>query len=145
MLLTKTELEHLDDVGIAAWDKHDADAFVDQFADRFTWIDWANPEPIRDRKSAKAFFNTWITAFPDMRIKSVLRVVGEDTVSGEIEFTGTNDGVMTMGGNTIPPTHKVVHGRGTYTVRAVNGKIVEFRTHPDIAGMLMQLGFLPPT
>jgi len=144
-MITKTELEHLDDLGIAAWDKHDADAFVALFADRFTWTDWANPEPIRDRETAKAFFNAWITAFPDMKTKSVLRVVGEDTVSGEIEFTGTNDGVMVMGGNEIPPTHKYVHGRGTYTARAVDGKLVEFRTHPDIAGLMMQLGFLPPT
>ena len=144
-MITKTELEHLDDLGMAAWDRHDAGAFVDLFAERFTWTDWALPEPIRDRAAAKAYFNTWITAFPDMRTKSVLRVVGEDTVSAEIEFTGTNDGVMEMGGNQIPPTHRFVHGRGTYTARAVNGKIVEFRTHPDIAGLMMQLGFLPPT
>lgn len=36
-----------------------------------------------------------------------------------------------------------VQGRGCYAARVRDGKIIEFRSMPDIAGMMMQLGFMP--
>lgn len=137
------ELERLDDIGIRAWDTHDVDSFLELFADDFIWTDWALPGPMRTRDEARAYFNGWMTAFPDLKVTSHLRVVGENAVAGELEFTGTNTGPMIMAGNTIPPTGKQVIGRGSYTVKVRNGKIAEFHTHPDIAGMLMQLGIVP--
>ena len=139
----KDELERLDDQGMAAWEKHDADAWVDLFADDFVWHDWTTPEPIRGKDGARQYFNSWMTAFPDMRLKTVSRVVGEDAVASEIEFHGTNSGPLVMGGMEMPPTNKTVTGRGTYTARVRDGKIVEFRSHPDAAGMMMQLGMMP--
>jgi len=35
-----------------------------------------------------------------------------------------------------------VLGRGAYFARIQDGKIVQFSTHPDVAGLLLQLGFL---
>lgn len=141
--MSKQDLERLDDQGMSAWDSHDADAFVSLFADDFTWVDWTLPEPIRDRAGAKKYFNGWTTAFPDMRVKTVSRVVGDDAIAAEIEFMGTNTGPMAMGGNEIPPTNKAVTGRGSYIARVQGGRIVEFRSHPDVAGLMMQLGFMP--
>jgi steroid delta-isomerase-like uncharacterized protein len=139
----KAELERLDDHGMAAWEKHDADAWADLFADDFVWHDWTTPQPIRDKNGARHYFNSWMTAFPDMRVKTVSRVVGEDAVASEIEFHGTNSGPLAMGGMEMPPTHKTVTGRGSYMARFRDGKIVEFRSHPDAAGMMMQLGMMP--
>jgi hypothetical protein len=43
----------------------------------------------------------------------------------------------------MPATNKPIHERGTYFARADDaGKIVEFRAHPDAAGMMMQLGMM---
>jgi hypothetical protein len=43
----------------------------------------------------------------------------------------------------MPPTNKTIQGRGTYFVRVNDdGRIVEFRAHPDAAGMMMQLGLM---
>jgi hypothetical protein len=78
-----------------------------------------------------------------MQVKVIDRVVGDDAVAGEVEFTGTNTGPIEMGGMKIPATHKTVAGRGSYIARVRDGKIVEFSTHPDIAGMMMQLGLMP--
>jgi hypothetical protein len=50
---------------------------------------------------------------------------------------------MVMGGNEIPATNRTVTGRGTYFARVRDGKIVEFSSHPDAAGMMMQLGLMP--
>lgn len=36
-----------------------------------------------------------------------------------------------------------VTGHGTYIVRFRGGKVIEFSSHPDVAGMMMQLGFMP--
>ncbi|TMK55300.1 MAG: ester cyclase [Actinobacteria bacterium] len=142
--MAKKDLERLDDQGLAAWDSHDADAFLALFAKDFVWHDWTTPDPIKTKKDARAYFNSWVTAFPDMRTKLISRVVGNDSIATEIEFYGTNTGPMSMGGVEIPPTNKSVVGRGSYIARVKDGKVVEFRSHPDAAGMMMQLGLVPP-
>ena len=141
--MNKEEIERLDDAGMSAWDTHDADAFVAIFADEFVINDVANPEPITSKDAARAYAQAWFTAFPDMSVKQTNRVVGDDAVAAEVQFTGTNTGPMMMAGKEIPPTGKSVVGRGTYFARVKSGKIVEFNSYPDIAGMMMQLGFLP--
>jgi steroid delta-isomerase-like uncharacterized protein len=141
--MDKQELERLDDQGMSAWDTHDADAFVEIFADTFVINDVAMPAPITSRDAARAYAQAWFTAFPDMNAKQVNRVVGEDSIAAEIEFTGTNTGPMMMAGKQIPPTGKSVTGRATYFARAKDGRCVEFNSYPDIAGMMMQLGFMP--
>jgi steroid delta-isomerase-like uncharacterized protein len=143
MSMSREELERLDDQGIAAWNAHDADTFLGLLADEFVWSDWTVPEPIRDREGARRYFDSWGTAFPDMQLKVVDRVVGDDAVAGELEFTGANTGPMQMGGMEIPATNKSVVGKGSYIARVRDGKIVEFSTHPDVAGMMVQLGLMP--
>jgi steroid delta-isomerase-like uncharacterized protein len=141
--MQKQELEALDDQGMAAWSKHDPDAWADMFADEFVYHDWTVPEPLRDKDALRAAFNAWMTAFPDMSVSSVSRVIGDDAVAAEIVFTGTNTGPMVMGGMEMPPTGKSAQGRGSYIARVKDGKIVEFRSHPDAAGVMMQLGLMP--
>jgi steroid delta-isomerase-like uncharacterized protein len=141
--VSKEELERLDDQGMAAWNDHDTDAWVGLFADDFVWHDWTTPEPIRDKEGARRYFDAWMTAIPDMQVKTMRRVVGDDAVAVEIEFVGTNTGPMVMGGMEIPATNKTITGRGSYFAHVRDGKIVEFSSHPDAAGMMMQLGLMP--
>lgn len=140
--MSRRELEQLDERSLAAWDAGDADGFVQMFADDFVWYDWATTEPIRDREAARRYFEGWSTAFPDMKTTGVVRVVGEDAVATEIEWTGTNTGPMAMAGTELPPTNRRVTGRGSYIARVRDGKVVEFRSHPDVAGIMMQLGMM---
>jgi len=141
--MDKMELERLDDQGMAAWSSHDANAWADMFADDFIYYDWTAPEPIRDKDALRSNFMAWMTAFPDMKVSTVTRVVGDDAVAAEIVFDGTNTGPMAMGGMEMPPTGKSAQGRGSYIARVKDGKIVEFRAHPDAAGVMMQLGMMP--
>ena len=141
--MTREELMRLDDQGMAAWNKHDPAAWAELFGDGFIWHDWTMPEPIRTKEGARQYFAGWMTAFPDMTAKTTNRVIGDDSVAAEIEFTGTNTGPLVMGGKSLPATNKRVVGRGTYMAKARNGKIIEYRTHPDVAGMMMQLGMMP--
>lgn len=141
--MSKAETERIDDLGIAAWDDHKSDAFVDLLADNFVWTDVTVPEPMRAKDDARRYVEAWFTAFPDIEIRRTHRVVSDDEVAGELEFTGTNNGPLEMGGGTMPSTGKTVKGKGAYFARVENGKITSFSTYPDVAGMLMQLGFMP--
>jgi steroid delta-isomerase-like uncharacterized protein len=141
--MTNAELEKLDDAGMTAWDSHDVDGFAALFADEFVWLDDTALTPMRSAEEIRQYMAGWYTAFPDMRIHTTNRVIGQDAVAAEVEFTGTNTGPLAMGGQEIPATGKAVTGRGCYFARARNGKIVEFHSHPDVAGLMMQLGLLP--
>ncbi len=139
------EIEQLDDQGMAAWDQHDVEAFVSLFADEFVWSDLTLPEPMRTPDQARQYMQAWFTAFPDMRIRQTNRVVSDDAAAAEVDFTGTNSGPMLMAGTEIPPTGKRVVGKGAYFVRVEGGKVVQFSSHPDVAGLMMQLGLMPGT
>ena len=141
--MSKQELERIDDLGMAAWDNHTPDAFADLFADEFVLRDTTLPEPLDTVYEAVAYAQSWFTAFPDMHVRTANRVVGEDSVAAEIEFTGTNTGPLVMGGMELPPTGRSVVVRGSYFARVKDGKVTEFSSHPDAAGLMMQLGLLP--
>jgi SnoaL-like domain len=112
------DIEQIDAQGMAAWDGHDVDAFVGLFAEEFVWTDLTLPAPMRSRDEARQYM--------------------------QVEFTGTNTGPMLMGGAEIPPTGKRVVGRGAYFARVDDGgKMVLFSSHPDVAGIMMQLELLP--
>jgi predicted ester cyclase len=121
--MSKEDVERIDDQGMAAWDSHDAQGFVNIFADDFVVNDVAMPEPITEKDGVREYAQAWFTAFPDMSVKQTNRVM--------------------MAGKEIPPTGRTVIGRGTYFARVRDGKVVEFNSYPDIAGMMMQLGFMP--
>lgn len=111
-------------------------------ADDFVWVDWTQPEPIRDKKGAGEYFSGWITATPDMRVKLASRVVGGGCSRhrGVPQHQHRPDG---DGRHGDPGTNKPVTGRGSYIARFRDGKIVEYRTHLDVAGIMMQLGLMP--
>ena len=142
--MSKSDVEKLDEQILQTWDNDDADGFLRLCANDVVWYDWTQPEPMRTPEAIKTYFHSWGIAFPDLKTGNVVRVIGDDAVATEVEWTGTNTGPMSMGGNEIPPTNKAVNGRGSYIARIKNGKIIEFRTHPDVAGLMMQLGFMPP-
>ncbi|TML75995.1 MAG: ester cyclase [Actinobacteria bacterium] len=141
--MKKEEIEQLNDATLATWDAGDADAFAEFLADDVVWYDWTLPEPLHGKAAAKAYFAGLTTAFPDMRTKTVVAVIGDDAVATEVEWTGTNTGPLAMGGTELPPTGKTVTGRGSYIARVRDGKVVEFRAYQDAIGLMGQLGLLP--
>ncbi|MEZ2390380.1 ester cyclase [bacterium RCC_150] len=139
------EVRQLDERGMAAWDQHNADDFAGMFAGEFTLSDPTLPEPLHSTDQVRQYMETWFTAFPDMHVRSVNRVVSEDAVAAEIEFTGTNTGPFVVGGMEMPATGKTVKGGGTYFASVRDGKITSFSAHPDVVGMMAQLGMMPGT
>ena len=136
----------LDEEFIAAWSAHDPDRALALLSEDAVWRDVASPEPMRSKTAIRQYIQGWFTAFPDLNANTKNRVANEDQVAAEVEFTGTNSGPLQMapGAPAIPATGKKVMGKGTYFVRIRNGKAVEVHTYPDAAGMMMQLGLVPP-
>ncbi|MBO1268294.1 ester cyclase [Arthrobacter cavernae] len=141
--MSSEELQRLDEQGMAAWDQHNPDDFVDLFAEDFTFSDVTRPEALRSKDEVRQYMESWFTAFPDMRILSINRVVGDDAVAGEVEFTGTNTGPLVVGGMEMPATGKSVTSTGAYFFSVRDGKIASFSARPDGAGLMEQLGLLP--
>jgi steroid delta-isomerase-like uncharacterized protein len=141
--MTRDEIIALDERGMRAWDAHDTDTFTSLFADDFVYVDDSVPTPMKSADEVRSYMEAWYTAFPDMRATEMNRVVDEDSVAAEVEFTGTNTGPLNMGGQEIPATGREVRAHGTYFAKARDGRITEFHAHPDVAGMMMQLGLMP--
>jgi steroid delta-isomerase-like uncharacterized protein len=141
--MIREELERIDNLHMRAWNEQDFDAWLAMLADDFVWRDITVPETMTTREAARAYMQGWFTAFPDLQVVVTSRVVGDDSVAAEVLFTGTNTGTLSMSGIQIPATGKGVTARGAYFVRIRDGKMAEFSTHPDAAGMMVQLGLLP--
>jgi len=107
--------------------------------------DLGSPEPLHGKDAARQLIRGWFAAFPDLDSVVKNRVVTEDQVAVEVEFTGTNTGPLQMaaGAPAIPATGKKVQNRGVYFLRIRNGKGVEVHSYPDAAGLMMQLGLMP--
>jgi steroid delta-isomerase-like uncharacterized protein len=140
------ENRRLNEAGLMAWDQHDPEAFVRVFADNAVFSDVSLPEPLRSKDQIRQYVQTWFTAFPDMKTTSSHVVATEDWIATEVEWTGTHSGPLQgpPGMPPVPPTNKKVVGRGAYFAHVQDGKVVEFRAHPDMAGMMMQLGLMGP-
>jgi steroid delta-isomerase-like uncharacterized protein len=134
----------LDEEFLATWDAHDPDRTLALLSDDVAWRDVSTPEPMHGKAAIRQYLQGWFTAFPDMSTSTKNRVVSEDQVAAEVEFTGTNSGPMQMaaGAPAIPATGKQVTGRGTYFLTIRNGKVVEVHSYPDAAGLMMQLGLM---
>lgn len=140
------ENTRLDEEFIAAWNAHDADRALALLSEDVVWQDAASPEPMHGKAAIRPYLQGWFTAFPDLSAGMKNRVVSEDQVAAEVEFSGTNSGPLQMvpGAPAIPATGKHVTSMGTYFVRIRNGKGMEVHSYPDAAGMMMQLGLMPP-
>src|SRR6266851_8753250 len=125
----------LDEQFIAAWNAHSADRELAMLADNIVWSDVGLPAPLKDKAAVRQYMQGWFTAFPDLKASVKNRVVTDDQIAAEVEFTGTNTGPLQLapGAPAMPATGKKVIGKGTYFVRVQGGKAVEVRTYPDTA------------
>jgi uncharacterized protein (TIGR02246 family) len=139
-MASRRELEQLEQACLKAWDKHDADGFVNLLTEDCVVTEDLAPKPIRSRDAARQYAEAWFAAFPDMRIKEKNRVIGDDSMAVELELEGTNTGPLNMGGSQVPPTGRKVTTGVSVFMKAQGGKIKEIHSHPDSLSMMSQLG-----
>jgi steroid delta-isomerase-like uncharacterized protein len=100
---------------------------------------------VLDKERSKMYLQNFLTAFPGSRFE-VLRTISQgDYVVQHWKVSGTNSGTLhSPSGAAIPPTGKSVVVTGSTTSEVKNGKIVRQWAYWDLAGLLAQMGLLPP-
>jgi len=137
------EVLQLDQDVITAWNKHDTEKFLALCDENIVWSDPSNTEPLRGKKRAREFFESWSRAFPDSKLTQTSLITNENELAMEVEFSGTHTGPLHLGSKEIPATRKKVRNKGSYFARVKDGKITELHSYPDTLGMMSQLGLVP--
>lgn len=135
------ELLTLHEQVVDSWNRHDSKKFLTYLDENIVLYDTSLPKPVKGKLEAEKYFNLWTTAFPDFKMKTINTVIAGDYVAAEIECTGTHTGPLRIGEQPeIPPTNKRAINRMSFFAKIRDGKTLEVRTYPDVAGMMIQLG-----
>jgi len=107
--------------------------------------DFVNHDPtapdVRDLDSLKGFAAALFAGMPNFHVTSQDMVAEGDKVAGRWTATATQTGEF-FG---IPPTGNQATWTGISVYRFADGKIVETWWSKDVAGLMEQLGVMPPT
>jgi predicted ester cyclase len=105
-----------------------------------------NPQGIKGVKAIRASLDSFLKAFPDIRLSAETQFGAGDWITQLAHIRGTNTGPLEMpGGQTIPATNKAIRLPVAMITRLEGGKFAEVNLYFDQASMLAQLGLLPQT
>lgn len=128
------------DMALEAINQRDWKRFASLHADSFVQYSPNLAEPINGPRAVREYLESYVEAFPDVRLEKLRSFGQEDWVCLEFAFSGTHTGPMTSGEETIPATNKPVRGHETILLRLADGKLVEAREYYDQLGFMQQLG-----
>ncbi len=127
-----------------AWNAGDLSLNDPYEADDLTVYQPGAPGPL-NKEQARMYLQNFLNAFPGSRFEVLMTVAQGDYVVHNWRVTGTNSGpLQTPSGATIPPTGKHTVTVGSTTSEIKNGKLQRYWAFWDMAGLLGQMGLLPP-
>jgi len=128
-----------------ALNERDLDHFETLHLNSVFQRDPQNPQGIKGVKAFRASLEPFLKAFPDIRLVTETQFGAGDWVTQLSHMRGTNTGPLEMpGGQTIPATNKAVRLPVAMIAKLEGGKFAEINVYFDQAGLLTQLGLLPP-
>jgi steroid delta-isomerase-like uncharacterized protein len=98
------------------------------------------PEPMRGPAGYLAIIGMMRSGFPDIRWTLEEMIAEDDKVAARFTMRGTHQGSF-FG---VPPTGKTIAVQAMNFYRLSGGQFVEERGQPDLLGLLMQIGAVPP-
>ena len=98
------------------------------------------PEPMRGPAGYRAVIGMMRGGFPDIRWTLEEMISADDKVAARFTMRGTHRGSI-FG---VPPTGKTIAVQAINFYRLSGGQFVEERGQPDLLGLLMQIGAVPP-
>jgi steroid delta-isomerase-like uncharacterized protein len=122
-----------------AWNKHNTNVLSELFSNDAPLHDPQNPNQLKGAQGAKATLETFLTAFPDLKITIEKEIADGDYVVQHLRAIGTNTGSF----NGMPATGKKSNTIGVMTTKFNNGKVVEAWSIFDSYGLMQQLGVIP--
>jgi steroid delta-isomerase-like uncharacterized protein len=125
---------------IAAFNAHDADAFVALYAPDVIFRDIATAVPAHGRDVVRDWVETYFRAFHDAKMESKVIAIDGEVLVYEWRATGTHDEDF-MG---FPATGRFLEVDGCSIARIGDDDLVHAeKNYWDVAGMLQQMGALP--
>ncbi|MFW9897600.1 MAG: ester cyclase [Candidatus Thorarchaeota archaeon] len=144
--MLETDIQVLDNLRlvdqlIEAFNKHDLDQFMDFYDESALYYAPTQAEPLKGRDAIRVGFESFFSAFPDVKIEKI-RAFGQDDWScTEVILTGTHTGpLMSPNNETIPATNKPIRVPMCLVINVKDGKMIELRDYNDQRGFLAQLG-----
>jgi steroid delta-isomerase-like uncharacterized protein len=98
---------------------------------------------MRGPEQIAGYLQTFITAFPDVKIEPQTMLEVDDMVAAEIRFTGTHTGPLAGPGGELPPTGRRVDLPGADFLTVSNGQVTAWRVYYDAGTLMAQLGLSP--
>ncbi len=98
------------------------------------------PEPMRGPAGYLAVIGMMRSGFPDIRWTLEEMIAEDDKVAARFTMRGTHHGSF-FG---VPPTGKTIAVQAINFYRLSGGQFIEERGQPDLFGLLMQIGAVPP-
>jgi steroid delta-isomerase-like uncharacterized protein len=134
--------EESKDLARRSWEmlvnEHNPDAIDELYTPNLVWHE--PDQDVEGTEEARRFLNTYLSAFPDMRV-SVEDVIAEgDKAVTRWTIRGTHQGEIEEFG---PPTGRQVEIKGITIHRLEGGKIAEEWERYDNLGVMQQLGLAP--
>ncbi len=98
------------------------------------------PEPMRGPDGYLAIIGMMRSGFPDIQWTLEEMIAEDDKVAARFTMRGTHQGSF-FG---VPPTGKPIAVQAMNFYRLAGGQFIEERGQPDLLGLLMQIGAVPP-
>ena len=98
------------------------------------------PEPMRGPAGYLAVIGMMRSGFPDIQWTLEEMIAEDDKVAARFTMRGTHHGSF-FG---VPPTGKTIAVQALNFYRLSGGQFIEERGQPDLLGLLIQIGAVPP-
>lgn len=121
------------------WNKHNPKVLDELFSNEATLHNPQDPTIGKGPQGAKTSLQTYLTAFPDVKLTIEKEIADGEYVVQHLRAIGTNTGPF----NGMPATGKKANTTGVMTTKFDNGKIVEVWSFFDNLGLMQQLGVIP--
>lgn len=121
------------------WNKHNPKVLDELFSNDAILHNPQDPTVGKGPQGAKTSLQTYLTAFPDVKLTIEKEIADGEYVVQHLRAIGTNTGPF----NGMPATGKKANTTGVMTTKFDNGKIVEVWSFFDNLGLMQQLGVIP--
>lgn len=140
--MAASKVREMFEKGTDAFNRHDVEEMAETMADDVRTSAPGAGE-LTGKQATKAFYKSWIDAFPDARVEIKGATCTDDMAIEEGVFTGTHRATLHGPGGDIPATGRQVRVEYVQIARYRGDKVSSFHLVFDRLEMLEQLGLAP--
>ncbi len=140
--MSTAKVREMFEKGTDAFNRHDIEEMGELLTDDVR-VKSPGVGEVRGKPSVKAFYKSWVDAFPDARVEIKAVTCTDDMAIEEGVFTGTHRDALHGPGGDIPPTGRNVRVDYIQIARYRGDKVSAFNLIFDRLEMLEQLGVGP--